>query len=54
VIVGSRDVDKARRTVSRTRAARGGSYRDAAAGADVVILAVPWLPWTRRSPSSGS
>jgi predicted dinucleotide-binding enzyme len=29
VIVGSRDVDKARRTVSRTRAARGGSYRDA-------------------------
>lgn len=42
VTVGSRDPDRARKTASATDAARGATYAEAAAGADVVILTVPW------------
>jgi NADPH-dependent F420 reductase len=42
VVVGSRDPARAAATASKTGAARGASYAEAAAGADVVILAVPW------------
>jgi 8-hydroxy-5-deazaflavin:NADPH oxidoreductase len=42
VIVGSRDIDRARKTASKTGATAGATYADAAARADVVILAVPW------------
>jgi 8-hydroxy-5-deazaflavin:NADPH oxidoreductase len=42
VVVGSRDPDKAVATASKTGAARGATYGDAAANADVVILTVPW------------
>jgi NADPH-dependent F420 reductase len=42
VTVGSRDPDRARKAVSATGAARGASYAEAAADAEVVILAVPW------------
>jgi 8-hydroxy-5-deazaflavin:NADPH oxidoreductase len=42
VIVGSRDPDRARQVASATRAARGATYAEAAAHAEVVILAVPW------------
>jgi 8-hydroxy-5-deazaflavin:NADPH oxidoreductase len=42
VTVGSRDPDRARKTASRAGAARGASYAEAAADAEVVILTVPW------------
>jgi 8-hydroxy-5-deazaflavin:NADPH oxidoreductase len=42
VTVGSRDPERARRAASQTGAAGGASYAEAAAGADVVILTVPW------------
>jgi len=42
VVVGSRDPDKAVATASKTGDARGATYRDAGANADVVILTVPW------------
>jgi NADPH-dependent F420 reductase len=42
VVVGSRDPDRARATAARTGAAEGATYAEAAAGADVVILTVPW------------
>lgn len=42
VIVGSRDPERARVTSSKTGAARGVSYPEAVADADVVILTVPW------------
>jgi 8-hydroxy-5-deazaflavin:NADPH oxidoreductase len=42
VIIGSRDPDKAAATAAKTAAARGATYADAAADADVVILTVPW------------
>lgn len=42
VVVGSRDPDRAAATASRTGAAGGATYADAAANADVVILTVPW------------
>jgi 8-hydroxy-5-deazaflavin:NADPH oxidoreductase len=42
VTVGSRDPNRARRAASATGAARGATYAEAAAGAEVVILAVPW------------
>jgi NADPH-dependent F420 reductase len=42
VIVGSRDPERARATSSKTGAARGVSYPEAVADADVVILTVPW------------
>jgi 8-hydroxy-5-deazaflavin:NADPH oxidoreductase len=42
VVVGSRDRDRAAATAAKTGAAGGATYADAAADADVVILAVPW------------
>jgi 8-hydroxy-5-deazaflavin:NADPH oxidoreductase len=42
VVVGSRDPKRAAATASKTGAARGATYADAAASADVVILTVPW------------
>jgi 8-hydroxy-5-deazaflavin:NADPH oxidoreductase len=42
VIVGSRDPERGRTTASKTGAARGTSYPEAVADADVVILTVPW------------
>ena len=42
VTVGSRDPDRARKVASATGAARGATYAEAAADAEVVILTVPW------------
>jgi NADPH-dependent F420 reductase len=42
VTVGSRDPDRARKAASATGATRGATYAEAAAGAEVVILTVPW------------
>jgi 8-hydroxy-5-deazaflavin:NADPH oxidoreductase len=42
VVVGSRDLDRAAATASKTGAAGSATYPDAAANADVVILTVPW------------
>jgi predicted dinucleotide-binding enzyme len=42
VIVGSRGEGRATATASKVGAAGGANYADAAADADVVILAVPW------------
>jgi hypothetical protein len=42
VVVGSRDPARARATASKAGAAGSSTYADAAVGADVVILTVPW------------
>jgi 8-hydroxy-5-deazaflavin:NADPH oxidoreductase len=42
VTVGSRDPNRARQVASVTGAARCATYAEAAADAEVVILAVPW------------
>jgi NADPH-dependent F420 reductase len=42
VTVGSRDPERARAVATKLGAAGGAIYADAAANADVVILAVPW------------
>jgi 8-hydroxy-5-deazaflavin:NADPH oxidoreductase len=42
VTVGSRDPDRARKVAAATGAARGATYAEAAADAEVVILTVPW------------
>jgi NADPH-dependent F420 reductase len=42
VTIGSRDPARAAKLASATGAARGASYAEAAADAEVVILAVPW------------
>jgi 8-hydroxy-5-deazaflavin:NADPH oxidoreductase len=42
VVFGSRDPRRASRVVRSTGAAEAASPEDASAGADVVILAVPW------------
>jgi 8-hydroxy-5-deazaflavin:NADPH oxidoreductase len=42
VTVGSRDPERAGKVASATGAARGATYSEAAAAAQVVILAVPW------------
>jgi 8-hydroxy-5-deazaflavin:NADPH oxidoreductase len=42
VTVGSRDPNRARRAAAATGAARGTTYVQAAADAEVVILTVPW------------
>ena len=42
VTVGSRDPKRAHQTASKTGAARGTTYAEAAADAEVVILTVPW------------
>ena len=54
VTVGSRDPNRARQTASKTAAARGTTYAEAAADAEVVILTVPGRRWTTRCASSGS
>lgn len=42
VVVGSRDPARAGTVAARTGAAGGTTYAEAVAGADVIILAVPW------------
>jgi 8-hydroxy-5-deazaflavin:NADPH oxidoreductase len=42
VVFGSRDPKRAAKVVRATGAASATSYEDAASGADIVILAVPW------------
>jgi len=42
VTVGSRDPNRAHQVASKTGAARGTTYAEAAADAEVVILTVPW------------
>jgi NADPH-dependent F420 reductase len=42
VTVGSRDPERARTVAGKIGVAGGATYADAAANADVVILAVPW------------
>jgi 8-hydroxy-5-deazaflavin:NADPH oxidoreductase len=42
VTLGSRDPDRAGQVAAATGAARAATYADAAAGAEVVILTVPW------------
>lgn len=42
VLVGSRDPERAREKAEAIHACFGGSYGAAAAGAEAVILAVPW------------
>ena len=53
VIVGSRDEDRAAATASKFGAARGTTYADAAADADVVILTVPWEAMEETLPQLG-
>jgi 8-hydroxy-5-deazaflavin:NADPH oxidoreductase len=53
VIVGSRDEARAAATASKVGAARGATYADAAAGADVVILTVPWESMDDTLPQLG-
>jgi 8-hydroxy-5-deazaflavin:NADPH oxidoreductase len=40
--VGSRDPDRAQKAASATGATRSATYAEAVAGAEVVILTVPW------------
>jgi NADPH-dependent F420 reductase len=42
VIIGSRDPARARAVARKTGASAGATYLEAAEGADVIILAVPW------------
>jgi predicted dinucleotide-binding enzyme len=42
VRIGSRDGNRGRRKAAESGASFGGTYRAAVAGAEVVILAVPW------------
>ena len=53
VIVGSRDPERARATSSKTGAARGATYPEAVADADVVILTVPWEAMNDVLPQLG-
>ena len=53
VIVGSRDLERARSTASKVGAARGATYTDAATDADVVILTVPWEAMDETLPQLG-
>ncbi len=53
VIVGSRDIDRARATASKVGAARGATYAEAAGDADVVILTVPWEAMEETLPQLG-
>jgi predicted dinucleotide-binding enzyme len=48
VVVGSRNPDRAAATASKTGAAGGATYADAAADADVVILTVPCRLWLHQ------
>ena len=53
VIVGSRDEDRANATASKVGAARGATYVEAAADADMVILTVPWEAMEETLPQLG-
>ena len=53
VVVGSRDRERARATASKVGAARGSTYADSAADADVVILTVPWEAMDETLPQLG-
>ena len=53
VVVGSRDLERARETTSKVGAARGATYADAVGDADVVILTVPWEAMGETLPQLG-
>jgi NADPH-dependent F420 reductase len=53
VTLGSRDPDRARKTAAATGATRGATYAEAAADAEVVILAVPWAAVDDTLPQLG-
>lgn len=53
VILGSRDPERAAKVVRATGAAGATSYAEAASGADVVILAVPWKAMDETLPALG-
>jgi len=53
VTVGSRDPNRSRQTASKTGAARGATYTEAAADAEVVILTVPWHAMDDTLPQLG-
>ncbi|MGI8615411.1 MAG: NADPH-dependent F420 reductase [Actinomycetota bacterium] len=53
VVVGSRDLERARETTSKVGAARGATYADAVGDADVVILTVPWEAMDETLPQLG-
>ena len=53
VIFGSRDPARAAKVVRATGASRAASYEEAASGADVLILAVPWKAVDETASSLG-
>jgi NADPH-dependent F420 reductase len=53
VLLGSRDPARAAKVVRATGAAGVATYEDAASGADVVILAVPWKALDETAASLG-
>lgn len=53
VVFGSRDPARAARVVRATGAAGAASYAEAASGADIVILAVPWKAMDETLPALG-
>jgi predicted dinucleotide-binding enzyme len=53
VWMGSRDVERGKQAADETGATGGGSYADAVADADVVILAVPWTAVDETLPQLG-
>jgi predicted dinucleotide-binding enzyme len=53
VWLGSRDAERGKQAADETGATGGGSYSDAVADADVVILAVPWTAVDQTLPQLG-
>lgn len=53
VWLGSRDTERGKQAADETGATGGGSYSDAVADADVVILAVPWAAVDETLPQLG-
>lgn len=53
VVYGSRDPARAAKVVRATGAAGAASYAEAASGADIVILAVPWKAMDETLPALG-
>jgi NADPH-dependent F420 reductase len=53
VAVGSRDPERGRQRAMELGAVHGGSYEEAAADSEVVILAVPWISVGEVIPVSG-
>lgn len=53
VVFGSRDPARAAKVVRATGAAGAASYAEAASGADIVILAVPWKAMDETLPALG-